>query len=169
MKWFLVLLLLLPTAVKGQTEDDFLPTVRFLVMDSTELAAQRFCKEVMAQTDGFRFAFVDREDVMLSKYVYDNPQFETVKFEYQFGIDEVMGADSVMRKNRVVKLIRITAELAVMAKIYNYIFNETHTPDNIIAVSAYEKPINYKTGTYNSSIIADDFKAGYWILSFFRL
>lgn len=155
--------------VFAQTEDEFLPEVRTLVMDSTEFAAQRFCKDVMSFAEGYKFAFVDREDIMLSKYMYDNAAFETVKFEYQFGIDEVVSADSVVRKNRIVKLIRITAELSVMTKIYNYIFNETHTPDKLIAISAYDKPISYKTGTYNSTLIADDFKAGYWTLSFFRM
>lgn len=160
---------MLPIAATAQTEDDFLPELRLMVLDSTEIAAQRFCKEVMAVAPGYKMAFVDREEVMMSKYFYDNANFETVRFEFQFRVDEVTGQDSTVRKNRVARLIRITAELSVMTNIYNYIFNETHTPEKLMAISTYDKAIGYKGSTYNSSLVADDFKAGYWILSFFSL
>lgn len=154
-------------AAYAQTEDDFLPEVRLLVMDSTELAVQNFCKEIITVVPEYKFAFVDRENVMLSKYMYDNPAFETIRLEFQFGVEEAIMPDSTIKKRRLVRLMRITAELSVMTKIYNYIFNESHTPDKLMAISNYDKPISYKDGTYNSSIVSDDYKAGYWTLSFF--
>jgi len=160
---------MLPFAALAQTEDDFLPEVRLMVLDSTEIAAQRFCKDVMAVAPGYKMAFVDREEVLMSKYFYDNANFETVRFEFQFGITEVTAPDSTVKKNRLARLIRITAELSVMTNIYNYIFNETHTPEKIMAISTYDKAVGYKGASYNSSLIADDYKAGYWTLSFFAL
>ena len=164
------LLLLVSVTTHAQTEDEFLPDIKSMVIDSTEAAVQRFCKELLAVTPGYKFAFVDREDVMLSKYMYDNKNFETLKFDFQFEIKE-SEADStgLVRKNRVVRLINITAELSTMTKIYNYLFSESHTPDKIIAISAYNKAVNYKGATYDTRLQADDFKAGYWILSFYSL
>lgn len=169
MKQVLAFLLLLPWACHAQTEDEFLPQVRTLVMDSTEKAAETFCKEVMATVPGYKFAFVDRENVMMSKYFYDNGNFETIRFEFQFSINEQTLPDSTVKKSRVVRFMSISAELSAMTGIYNYIFNTTYTPDKIMAISVYDKAIGYKGTPYNSSIVADDMKAGYWILSFFRL
>lgn len=153
----------------AQTEGEFLPEVRTLVMDSTENAVMRFCKEVMAVAPGYKFVFADREDVMISRYFYDNGNFETVRLEFQFAADEVMMGDSTMKKSRVVRSMRISAELSVMTKIYNYIFNTAYSSDNIMAISVYDKAVSYRGTPYTSSIVADDMKAGYWILSFFRL
>lgn len=154
---------------KAQTEDEFLPEVRLLVMDSTEKAVMAFCKEIMTVAPGYKFAFADRENVMLSSYFYDNDNFETVKLEFQFTTGEVMMPDSTVKKSRIVQLMRISAELPVMTNIYNYIFNTTYAPDNIMAISVYDKAVNYKGTPYNSTIVADDMKAGYWVLSFFKL
>lgn len=170
MKYILVCVLaLLAAPCKAQTEDEFLPEVRTLVMDSTEKAVLTFCKEVMTAAPGYKFVFADREDVMVSRYFYDNGNFETVRLEFQFAADEIMMSDSTLRKNRVVRLMRISAELSVMTNIYNYIFNTTYAPDNIMAISAYDKAVSYKGTPYNSSVVADDMKAGYWILSFYKL
>jgi|GEM_PF-6867801 len=169
MKWVLIFVLMLPVAVSAQTEDEFLPEVRVLVMDSTEKAVQSFCKEIMALVQGYKPAFVDREDILVSKYYYDNNDFESVKLEFQFGIDEVQMPDSTFKKSRRVKLMRITAELTAMTSIYNYIYNTNYTPDKIMAISRYDKAISYNGQPYNSTIVSDDYKAGYWILSFFRL
>jgi hypothetical protein len=169
MKGFLVWLLMIPIVGYGQSEDDFLPEVRSLVMDSTERAVVNFCKEVMNVAPDYKFAFADREDVMMSKYFYDNGAYETVKFEFQFVINEVMMPDSTMKKSRIVKFMTITAELSTITNIYNYLFNASYTPDNIMAISVYDKALSYKGVPYNSSIVADDMKVGYWILSFFKL
>lgn len=170
MKHILLWLLLLPALHGyGQTEDEFLPEVRTLVMDSTEIAATFFCKEVIKAAPGYKFVFADKEDVMFSRYFFDNGSFETVKFEFQFTVRETMMPDSTVRKQRVVQLMRISAELTAMTGIYNYIFNTTYTPDNLMAISNYDKAVSYKGTPYNSTLIADDMKAGYWILSFFKL
>lgn len=168
MKLFL-LCLLLPFACSAQTEDDFFPEVRTLVMDSSEKAAMAFCKEVITAAPGYKFAFADREDIMMSKYFYDNGNYETIKFEFQFVIEEQQMPDSTVKKNRVVRFMTISAELSAITNIYNYIFNSNYTPDKIMAISRYDKPVSYKGASYNSSIVADDMKVGYWILSFFRL
>lgn len=169
MKHALVWMLLsFSVSVYGQTEDEFLPEVRVLVMDSTEKAAIGFCKEVASAAPGYKYAFADKENVMLSRYFYDNNAYETLKFEFQFTINEVMQSDSTMKKNRVVQLMRISAELTAMTGIYNYIFNTTYTADNLMAISVYDKAVSYNGTTYTSTIVADDMKAGYWVLSFFK-
>lgn len=174
MKWLITLLFLIPLHLSAQTEDDFLPEVRLMVIDSTESAVQRYCKEIISITSGYKPALVDREDVMMSRYLYDNMNYESVKMEFQFGvfkqaIEDSTGAVLGEKKVRAVRLIRITAELNEMANIYNYIFNTTHTPENILAISRYDKAISYNGQPYNSTLIADDFKAGYWVLSFYKL
>lgn len=169
MKWVLVMILMLPVMVQAQTEDEFLPEVTTLVIDSNEKAVQKFCKEIMSLVTGYKPAFVDRENVMMSKYYYDNSNFESIKFEFQFGIDEVELPDSTIRKSRVVRLVRITAEITAMTNIYNYIFSTSYTPEKIMAISRFDKAISYKGKSYNSTVVSDDFKAGYWILSFFKL
>jgi len=169
MKRVLLWLLLLPCAANAQNEDDFLPTVKLLVIDSPEVATQRFCKEIISTVGGFKLAFTDRENVMMTKYMYDNADFQTVKFDFQFVIDETMAPDSTIKRNRVVRYMSITADLPVMARIYSYLFNETYTPDKLMTISANDKAINYKGSTYSAKLISDDFKAGYWVLSFYKL
>ena len=164
------LLILFSTITHAQTEDEFLPDIKYMVIDSTEAAVQRFCKELLTVVPGYKFAFVDREDVMLSKYMYDNKDFETLKFDFQFHVKETEpDSTGSVKKTRVVRLLNITGELSAMTKIYNYLFNEAHSPDKIIAISAYNKAVNYKGDTYDTRLQADDFKAGYWILSFYSL
>lgn len=169
MRLVLLWLLLLPCAANAQNEDDFLPEVKLMVIDSTEAATQRFCKEIMYTVGGFKPAFTDREDVMLTKVMYDNALFQTVKFDFQFTIDEITMPDSSIKKNRIVKYMSVTAELPVMTKIYSYLFNEAYTPDKLIAISMNDKAVSYKGSTYSAKLISDDFKAGYWILSFYKL
>lgn len=169
MKWVLVMILMLPVMAQAQTEDDFLPEVTTLVIDSNERAVQKFCTEIMSVVTGYKPAFVDRENVMMSKYYFDNSDFESIKFEFQFGIDEVEMPDSTVSKKRLVRLVRITAEITAMTNIYNYIFSSSYTPEKIMAISRFDKAVSYKGKSYNSTVVSDDFKAGYWILSFFKL
>lgn len=169
-KLLFIVLLLSSTQIFAQDdESDFLPHVSIMAIDSTERVAQEFCKKVMAQVPGYSFAFVDKEDIYISKYVYDNTDFESVRFEFQFVIEEVMRADSTMAKQRVVKLQNITAELSAMTNIYNYIYNTTHNSDKLLAISRHEKAVSYNGTAYNSSLVADDYKPGYWILRFWKL
>ena len=117
----------------------------------------------------YKFVLVDREDVMFSHYMYDNGKYESVKFEFQFGVEEITRSDSSVNKQRRVKVQNIYAELSAMTKIYNHIFGTAHTPDKIMAVSRYEKPVGYHGTVYNSILVADDYKPGYWILRFYKL
>lgn len=155
--------------VQAQTEDDFLPQVRLLAMDSSVAATDRFCKAVLTSIPEYRHAFTDKEDIYFWNYVFDNDVNEKLKMEFQFAAEEYMQPDSTMAKRRVVILQRITAELSAMTKVYNYIFNTTFTPDKIIAISRNEKAIGYHGTAYNSTLVADDYRPGYWVLTFFRL
>lgn len=154
----------------AQSEDDFLPELQTMVIDSNERAVQAFCKDILGYVPpGYNPAFVDREDPMVSKYYYDNRDHESLKMVYQFGVQDMMLADSTFKKARVVKLIRITGELNVITGIYNYIFNTTHTPDNIMAISRYDKAVAFNGMPINSTLVSDNYKYGYWTLSFYKL
>lgn len=154
----------------AQVDDDFLPKIKVLAIDSTEHAAIRFCNEVIEKAvPGYRKAFVDREDIMRSKYVYDDGGFESLKFAFQFTIEEGMKPDSTIGKMRIVKLQRISGELSVMANIYNYLFNTNHTPEKIMAISRYEKEVSYNGTTYTCTVMSDEYKPGYWVLTIYRL
>lgn len=159
----------MPAVANAQSEDEFLPELHVMVIDSTEHAVQRFCKELMAQTQGYKNAFVDRENVYMSKYYYDNANYESIKMEFQFKSAEMTMPDSTIKKQRVVRMVAITAELNVMTSVYNYIFNTTHTPDKLMAISRYEKAVLYNGVTISSALVADDYKPGYWILRFYKL
>lgn len=161
--------LLISSNAIAQTEADFLPQLKLLAIDSTEDVAAKFCEEVMSAVPGYAKAFVDREDILRSKYVYDDGAYESVKFAFQFTIEDAIKADSTIGKKRVVKLQRITAELSAMSQIYNYLFGTTHTPEKIMAISRYDKDIGYNGTVYTCTISADDFKAGYWVLTIYRL
>lgn len=169
MKWVLTMLVMLPYLATAQTEDEFLPEIRLMVIDSTEHAVQKFCKEVVGQVPSYKSAFVDREEVMSSTYFYDNNNYESLKLNFQFGVSQVMLKDSTYRKMRLVKMVRITAELSVMTDIYNYIFMTGHTPEKVMTISRYDKAVTFNGTPINSTLVADDFKAGYWILSFYKL
>lgn len=169
MKRLLIVICFLPLLASAQSEDDFLPELSAMVLDSTEVSVQKFCKEITAHAPGYKPAFVDREDVMMSTYFYDSPDYESLKLEFQFGIDELLQPDSTYKKKRTVKLLRITCELNVMTSIYNYLFNTSHTPDKIMTISRYDKAVTFGGAPINSTLIADDYKAGYWILSFYKL
>ena len=153
----------------GQSENDFLPQIKILAIDSTEHTAIRFCSEVMQALPEYSQAFVDREDILMSKYIYDNGGYETLKFAFQFKIDEVLREDSTVGKIRIVKLQRITGELSAMAKVYNYLFGTDHSAEKIMAISRYDKDIAYNGTAYTCTIIADDYKPGYWVLTIYRL
>lgn len=161
--------MLLFVHAKAQSEEEFLPQVTLLAMDSTEGAAKRFCDQVVTAVPEYRLALADREDVMMSKYVYDNGDFELLKFEFQFIVREVEDEEGVPAKMRIVRVQRISCDLATMTKIYNYIYNTAHTPDKIMALSRYDKPVSYNGKAYNSNLYSDEFKPGYWVLSFFKL
>lgn len=171
MKRILIILslTLLSARVLAQSEDEFLPQVILLAMDSTEDAAKRFCEQVVTVVPEYRLALADREDIMMSKYVYDNGNFELLKFEFQFIVTDVVTEDSSVAKKRIVRVQRISCDLPTMTKIYNYIYNTAHTPDKIMALSRYDKPVSYNGKSYNSNLYSDEFKPGYWVLSFFRL
>lgn len=168
-KLLCIVLIAINSIAYGQTEADFLPQVSIMAIDSTERVAQEFCKKVIAATPGYSFEFVDKEDIYMSKYVFDNENFESVKFEFQFVIEDVMKADSTIAKQRVVKLMNITAELTAMTNIYNYIYNTSHNADKLLAISRYQKAVSYNGTAYNSSLVADDYQPGYWILRFWKL
>ncbi len=174
---YLLLFILLFTSVNrsfAQNEDDFLPQVSMVPIDSTEDVVVRFCKEVITAVPEYRIAFTDKEDVMFSKYVYDNGNFETLKMAFQFKIDNVpvvidtLGNTEEVKK-RVVRLFKINGELNAITKVYNYLFNTGHTPDNIMAISNKDKMVSYNGTTFSTSVVADDFKPGYWIITFYKM
>ena len=176
MRYFL-LILLLPLAVNtsfAQNEDDFLPQVSMLPIDSTEDVVLRFCKDIITAVPEYRPAFTDKEDVMFSKYIYDNGNFETLKMSFQFKIVNVVVVTDTLGnteevKKRVVRLMKINGELNTVTEIYNYLFNTGYTPDKIMAISNKDKLVSYNGSTFSSSVVADDFKPGYWIITFYKM
>lgn len=157
----------------AQTEDEFLPPVTMLAIDSTEDVAIRFCKQIVSVVPAYHIAFADKEDILLSKYVYDNGNFETLKLEFQFKIENVQLTDTLGNvstvKNRVVRLQKISADLPTITKIYNYLFNTAHTPDKIMVISNKDKAVSYNGSAFNSTLVADDYKPGYWIITFYKI
>lgn len=170
MKWLFFLITLSPLLSYAQTEDEFLPEISTMVIDSTEHAVQLFNKDMLAHVPpGYQPAFVDREDPMMSKYYFDNRDYESLKMVYQFGVENVMQPDSTFKKSRVVKLVRITGDLNAITGIYNHIFMSTHSPDNVMAISKYDKAVTFRGTPINSTLVSDNYKIGYWTLSFFKL
>jgi hypothetical protein len=152
----------------SQTDEDDEPLLSpvILALDTTLSAANRFNDEVSKIAAGYSHAFTDRSRPKTVMQVYKTGENETLKIEYKFTTD---GGDSEDTNGKpVVHFQKITGEVTLIAKIYNYIFNANIEPGQISAVSTVGTEISYKGQIHQLILEPDDYSPGYWSLIFIR-
>lgn len=159
----LLLLLLLPVLSFAQTDDDAM-TVRVLALDTSVNIARRFCEKLVELAPGYNLAFIDNEKRYQVRYVYKNEKNESLRLDYSF--DMVTDEEGKGPKKAVVDYQRISAELTVMVKIYNFLFAANITPEALLSISTQGSPVNFMGKTYEYTLMPDDYDPGYWVLTF---
>lgn len=165
MKFILSFILLLYTSFGclAQTDEDAL-TVRVLAMDTSVDIARRFCEKIAELAPGYNIAFIDNEKRYLVRYVYKNEKNESLRLDY--GFDMVGNEEGKGPKKAVVDYQRISADLSIMTKIYNFLFNANVTSETIMSISTQGSPVNFMGKTFEYSLLPDDYDPGYWVLTF---
>lgn len=150
----------------AQADDDEALTVRVLAMDTSVDIARRFCEKVAELAPGYLIAFIDNETRHMVRYVYKNDKNESLRLDYSF--DMVTDEEGKKPKKAVVNFQRISAELSVMTKIYNFLFNANITPESILTNSTQGSPVMFMGKTFEYTLLPDDYDPGYWVLTFRR-
>ncbi len=165
MKFILSFLLLLAiyVPVAAQEDDDVL-SVRVLAMDTSVDIARRFCEKIAELAPGYNIAFIDNEKRHLVRYVYKNEKNESLRIDY--GFDMVSDDEGKGPKRGIVDYQRISADLLVMTKIYNFLFSASVTPETIMSISTQGSPVKFMGKTFEYSLLPDDYAPGYWVLMF---
>lgn len=165
MKFVISIIFLMMVSFTGfsQVDEDAL-TIRVLAMDTSVDIARRFCEKIAELAPGYNIAFIDNETRYLVRYVYKNEKNESLRMDY--GFDMVSDEEGKKPKRAVVNYQRISADLPVMTKIYNFLFNANVTPETIMAISTQGSPVNFKGKTYEYTLLPDDYDPGYWVLMF---
>lgn len=164
-KFILSCILLLYTSFGclAQTDEDAL-SVRVLAMDTSVDIARRFCEKIAELAPGYNIAFIDNEKRYLVRYVYKNEKNESLRMDY--GFDMVSNEEGKGPKRAVVDYQRISADLSIMTKIYNFLFSANVTPETIMSISTQGSPVNFMGKTFEYSLLPDDYDPGYWVLTF---
>lgn len=154
--------------VIAQTEDEDALTVRALALDTNIAIAKRFSEAIGNSAPGYSLAFIDNETRFKVRYVYKNPKNESLRIDYYFRMEEY---EDTMQKGKhpIVTMQRISGELGVITKIYNFLFASTLTPERVMASSTQGSPVKYSNGkTCDFSFLPDDYEPGYWVMTFTR-
>lgn len=169
MRLILLLLLMMNSIYAfSQTDEDQEPLLspKVLALDTTLSVANKFNDEISKVANGYTHAFTDRSRPKTVMQVYKTDENETLKIEYKFTTD---GGDSEDSQGKpLVNFQKITGDVAVISKIYNYLFNTTIEPAQISAVSTIGTEIVYKGQVHQLILEADDYSPGYWSLIFVR-
>lgn len=165
MKFIISFLLLLSISCRcfAQADEDVL-TVRVLAMDTSVDIARRFCEKIAELAPGYNIAFIDNETRHLVRYVYKNDKNESLRMDYSF--EMVSDEEGKKPKKGIVTYQRISAELSIMTKIYNFLFNANITPQSILSNSTQGSPVSFMNKTFEYTLMPDDYDPGYWVLTF---
>ncbi|WP_276132247.1 hypothetical protein [Polluticoccus soli] len=164
----LFLLMINSICAFSQTDEDEEPVLspKILALDTTLSVANKFNDEISKVAAGYTQAFTDRSRPKTIVQVYKTDENETLKIEYKFTTD---GGDSEDSQGKpLVNFQKITGDVTVISKIYNYLFNATVEPAQISAVSTVGTEISYKGQMHQLILEPDDYSPGYWSLIFVR-
>jgi hypothetical protein len=154
-------------AQDGETEEVLVP--RMLALDKNIPAAQKFNEEIARLAFGYVLAFVDEEQKPTIRYVYKTEKNQTLRLDFRYAV-EASRSDTSSRPVRkpVIVTQKISAEIQVIADIYNYLFNSNITPDRIMTVATTGRIIAYHGRRYQFILQSDDYEPGYWVMTFIR-
>jgi hypothetical protein len=152
----------------AQIDEDAEPlmTPRVLALDTTISMANRFNEQIAQVAAGYNHVFTDKSRPKTIMQVYKTDENETLKIEYKFTTD---GGDSEdMNGKPVINFQKITGDVSIIARIYNYLFNTNIEPGQISAVSTIGTEISYKGQVHQLIVEPDDYSPGYWAIIFVR-
>ena len=169
MKRLLVLLLLVNSfCVTAQTDEDAEPLLspKILALDTTISVANRFNEEISKMIPGYKHAFTDRSGHKTIKQIFKTENNETLKLQYNYTTD---GGDSDDTNGKpLVNFQQITADVAVITMIYNYLFGKELTAGQLSGVGTTGTEIIYHGAIHQLVLEPDDYAPGYWSLTFVR-
>lgn len=157
----LFLLLVFSSAGRAQTgEESFGPKV--LAVDTVLSFAEWYSATASSLAPGYILAFADKSTPNVLRHVFKNEANETLRFEYKYTLER--------RGAKVVAWVtsqKITGEGAVIAAIYNSLFDATLSPDKLGMAGASGMEVMYKNEIRRMTLEPDDYAPGYWSLGFF--
>jgi mRNA deadenylase 3'-5' endonuclease subunit Ccr4 len=146
-------------------EDAALMTPRILALDTTLSQANHFNDEIGKLADGYNLAFTDKSRPKTVMQVYKTGNNETLRLEYKY----VTGEEGIADGGKpVVNFQKITGDVTIITRIYNYLFNTNIAPDQMYAVSTVGSDISYLGKTHQLILEPDDYSPGYWAITFVR-
>jgi hypothetical protein len=161
---YIFTLIMICCAMQGRAQsDDGLLTANKLALDTTISGAVAFNNELLICVPGYTYKFVDRSANNELRYLYEHTSRETLKIEYALRTRET---DTAGRPKPIVFSQRIIADNATIAGIYNCTFGEHVKPEELAALSGTDQGFIFRDRDYHYSLMPDDYKPGYWVLTF---
>ena len=154
--------LLLSTQMNAQN-DDGLRSARMLPLDTTITGAIAFNNELLSCAPGYSFKFVDKESPNELKYLYEHPNHEPLKIQYSYN---KKGDDGDAKHKPLIFAQKIIADNGTIALIYNCMFGENIKAEQLEAFSGMGRGFVFRERDYHYSLMPDDYKPGYWVLTF---
>jgi len=145
--------------------DDGLLTARRLPLDTTITGAVAFNHEILSCAPGYTFQFVDKHGSNELKYLYEHTNHETLKIEYAYRQKQSQD-DTTGKPKPLIFSQRIIADNGTIALIYNCVFGEAVKTDQLEVYSGIGLHFVYREKDYHYTLIPDDYKPGYWVLTF---
>ena len=157
MRVLFVLFMILPAfGAFSQSAKD--PSPRLLVLDTTMSMAPAFNSLVANFTNGYKLIGSEKEPGNRVIYTYTDGREGALRIEYKFEVEN--GKQKVIYQS-------ITADLDVIIPIFNGLF-KTNIATDIDHASMIGGPISYQNKSYQCSMQADDYRPGYWVMSFVK-
>ncbi len=167
MRYIITLLIILcANGVNAQISDDGLTRVKRIGLDTTLSGAAAFNETLIRDCiPGYKIKFVDNphDGGTEIKYLYEHANTSILKIDYTYRFS---GKDSTGKARPSIFSQRITADMESITLIYNYLFGANAKPDELDAYRGDSFDVVYQDRDYHYSLIPDDYRPGYWILTF---
>ena len=137
---------------------------RILAIDTSLSMANRFNDEIGKLAEGYSLAFTDKTKPRSVMQVYKTENNETLRLEYKYIAED----DNATGGKPLVNFQRMTGDVALIVKIYNYLFNTSIAPDQVYAISTVGSDITYGGRTHQMILEPDDYSPGYWTMTFVK-
>lgn len=165
MRYVITLLIILGGTVSKAQTDDGLMVAKMLGLDTTISGAAAFNEQLLKCAPGYTFKFLDKSQGGISemKYLYEHANQEILKVEYAYRSKVI---DSTNKPKPIVFSQRIIADNPSITSIFNCMFGESIQSGQLEAYSGQSFGFVYQNKGYHYSLMPDDYRPGYWILTF---
>ena len=164
MKHLIVLLLLACALRVNAQSDDGIFSAKKLALDTTISGAIAFNTDILNCSQGYTLEFTDKQRQNELVYLYEHTSKETLKFEYHYQQGEPDSTGKTAKPTIIYQ--RIIGDNNTITQIYNCIFGEAITAEQLQAFSTMGTGFGYKGRDYHYTLLPDDYKPGYWVLTF---